>query len=66
MPHLSRRGFLAASAAVAAAPLAPDLGFLAPLSHLAAADTRIEPDQVRQSPGIELLVQLLTQGAEPK
>ena len=59
MPHLSRRGFLAASAAVAAAPLAPDLGFLAPLSHLAAADTRIEPDQVRQSPGIELLVQLI-------
>src|SRR5262245_13536255 len=56
MSSLSRRSFLAA-AAVAAVPVGPDLSFLAPLSHLSAADTRI--DEVRPGTGIDLLVRLI-------
>ena len=55
----NRRGFLANSAAAAAVPLLPDLGFLAPLSGAAAADTRIDPDQVRPRPSIGLLIKLI-------
>src|SRR5688572_6310078 len=56
---MNRRGFLAASAAAAAVPLAPNLAFLAPLSRLAAADTQIDPGQVRLVLGIEPLVKLI-------
>jgi hypothetical protein len=59
MRSWNRRSFLAASAGLAAAPLATDLAFLAPLSRLAAADTSIGPDRVRPGPGIELLVRLI-------
>ena len=55
----NRRGFLATSAAAAAVPLLPDLGFLAPVSRAAAADTRIDPNQVRHSPSIGLLIELI-------
>lgn len=52
----TRRDFLTTSAAATAAPLLPDLGFLAQVSRAAAADTRIDPNQVRLRPSIELLV----------
>src|SRR5277367_3844141 len=57
MRDSNRRGFLATSAAAAAVPLLPDLGFLAPVSRAAAADTRIDPNQVRHGPSIGLLIQ---------
>ena len=59
MRDSNRRGFLATSAAAAAVPLLPDLGFLAPVSRAAATDTRIDPDQVRHSPSIGLLIKLI-------
>jgi hypothetical protein len=59
MPDSSRRGFLATSAAAAAVPLLPDLGFLTPVSLAAATDARINPDQVRHSPSIGLLIKLI-------
>ena len=59
MCSMNRRGFLTSSAAVAAGPLLPDLGFLAPISWAAAADTEIDPKQVRLSPSIEVLVKLI-------
>jgi len=59
VPSVNRRSFLAASAAATVLPLAPDLGFLAPLSRLAAADARLDPDRVRLSSSIEALVKLI-------
>ena len=59
MPDANRRGFLTTSAGVAAGSLLPDLGFLAPISRTAAADTRLDPNRVRLSPSIELLVKLI-------
>ncbi len=59
MRDSNRRGFLATSAAAAAAPLLPDLGFLAPVSRAAATDTRIDPNQVRHSPSIGQLIKLI-------
>ena len=59
MRRVNRRSFLAASAGATILPLAPDLGFLAPLSRLAAADARLDPARVRLSPGIEALVKLI-------
>ena len=59
MRDSNRRGFLATSAAAAAVPLLPDLGFLAPVSRAAATDTRIDPNQVRHSPSIALLIKLI-------
>ena len=59
MRDSNRRGFLATSAAAAAVPLLPDLGFLASVSTAAASDTRIDPNQVRQSPSIGLLIKLI-------
>ena len=55
----NRRGFLATSAAATAVPLLPDLDFLAPVSRAAATDTRIDPEQVRKSPSIGLLIKLI-------
>jgi len=59
MNSLNRRGFLASSAAAGAMPLLPDLGFLAPVSWAAAADTKIDPNQVRLSSSLDLLVKLI-------
>jgi hypothetical protein len=59
MHDANRRGFLATSAAAAAAPLLPDLGFLAPASRAAALETRIDPNQIRRSPSIGLLIKLI-------
>ena len=59
MRELDRRGFLATSAAASAVPLLPDLGFLASVSRAAAADTRIDPNQVRPSPSIGRLIKLI-------
>jgi hypothetical protein len=59
MRDSNRRGFLASSAAAAALPTLPDLGFLAPVSRAVAADVRIDQDQVRLTPSIELLVKLI-------
>ena len=59
MRDSNRRGFLATSAAAAAVPLLPDLGFLAPVSRAAATDTRIDPNQVRHSPSIGQLIKLI-------
>ena len=59
MRDSNRRGFLATSAAAAAVPLLPDLGFLAPVSRAVASDTRIDPGQVRHSPSIGLLIKLI-------
>src|SRR4051794_38998360 len=59
MRDSNRRGFLATSTAAAAGPLLPDLGFLAPVSRAAATDTRIDPNQVRHSPSIGLLIKLI-------
>ncbi len=59
MRDSNRRGFLATSAAAAAVPLLPDLGFLAPVSQAAATDTRIDPNQVRHSPSIGQLIKLI-------
>src|SRR5258708_1985164 len=59
MRDSNRRGFLATSAAAAALPILPDLGFLAPVSRAVAADVRIDQDQVRLTPSIELLVKLI-------
>ena len=59
MRDSNRRGFLATSAAAAAVPLLPDLGFLAQVSRAAATDTRIDPNQVRHSPSIGQLIKLI-------
>lgn len=59
MHDSNRRGFLATSAAAAAVPLLPDLGFLAPVSRAAATDPRIDPNQVRHSPSIGQLIKLI-------
>ncbi len=59
MGDWNRRGFLTTSAAAAAAPLLPDLGFLAPLSRAVAADTQVDPNQVRSTPSIDALARLI-------
>jgi hypothetical protein len=59
MRDSNRRGFLATAAAAAAVPLLTDLGFLAAVSRAAAADTQIDPNQVRLSPTIAQLVKLI-------
>jgi hypothetical protein len=59
MRDSNRRGFLATSAAAAAVPLLPDLGFLAPVSRAAATDTRIDANQVRHSPSTGQLIKLI-------
>jgi hypothetical protein len=57
MHDSNRRGFLKTSAA--AVPLLTDLGFLATVSESAAADTEIDPNQVRLTPSIGQLVNLI-------
>jgi hypothetical protein len=59
MDDSNRRGFLATSAAAAAVPLLPDLGFIAPISRAAASDTRMGPNQIRHSPSVGLLINLI-------
>ncbi|MEX2139119.1 MAG: hypothetical protein WD894_07660 [Pirellulales bacterium] len=59
MRSLNRRRFLTSTAAAAGVPLLPDLGFLAPLSCAAAADTQIDPKEVRPTWSTQQLVKLI-------
>src|SRR5688572_2276374 len=56
--QISRRSFLNASSVFAGA-CAADLGFLAAVSHAAASDTRITPDDVRFGPETDRLLRLI-------
>ncbi len=59
MRNLNRRGFLTTTVAAAGVPLLPDLDFLSPLSHAAAADTQVDPTEVRLTSSTEQLVKLI-------
>lgn len=56
--QISRRRFLNTSAAITSA-CAVDLGFLAPLSHAAASDTHLNPDDVLFGPETDRLLRLI-------
>ena len=56
--QISRRGFLRASSAIASA-WTVDLSFLVPLSHAAASDTRIDPNEVVFGPETDRLLRLI-------
>jgi hypothetical protein len=59
MRSLNRRRFITTTAAAAGVPLMPQLGFLAELSSAAAADTQIDPKEVRLTPSTGELVKLI-------
>ena len=59
MRDSNRRSFLATSAAAATLSLMPDLGILAQVSRAVAADTQIEPDRLRHTPSLDLLIRLI-------
>lgn len=59
VPHVSRRGLLKSGAMAGAALGLGDLGFLARLAPVSAAEAELKPDVVRLSPEIEPLVRLI-------
>ena len=62
MPSLTRRRFLRATAAASVGGVAAgvaDLGFLLPLSHAAAAETTLDPDQIRYGRDLAPIVRLV-------
>ena len=58
MPAINRRRFIGSSSVLATA-CAADLGFLAPLGHAAATETRINPNEVVFSAETDRLLRLL-------
>ena len=59
MSRWTRRTVLKASVTALGAGTAMDLGFLAPLSFAAAADTKLDPQGVRSTPELSELVRLI-------
>lgn len=57
--NASRRSFLQSAAGVGALASLGDLGFLAALPRVTAAEAKLEPNRVRLHPGIEPLVRFL-------